>query len=162
MIERIHLDPKLEKCLDVLKKGSRRACLAADRASAIIEDLRRGEIPPGDICAFTRYGEARIKGCRKYNLGAGYRLITLKQGSNLYLLFVGTHDECDRWIENNREHLPLEMIAERCRTLDRTVRQKQLVGKPSPLSDLESEEDWIPALSDGDLRIIFSGLVENK
>lgn len=87
MIERIHLDPKLEKCLEVLKKGSRRACLAADRAAGIIEELKRGEIPPGDFCAFTRHGEARIKGCRKYNLGAGYRLITLKQGDDLYLLF---------------------------------------------------------------------------
>ncbi|MCB2145526.1 MAG: hypothetical protein KQI81_03565 [Deltaproteobacteria bacterium] len=162
MIERIHLDPKLEKCLEVLKKGSRRACLAADRTAGIIEKLQRGKIPPKDVCAFTRYGEGRIKGCRKYNLGAGYRLITLKQGDDLYLLFVGTHDECDRWIENNRERMPLEMIAERCSTVKRSFREKARPEGQPRQPDMESEEDWIPPLTDHDLRIIFSGLVEGK
>lgn len=158
MIERMHLDPKLEKYLATLRKGSRRACLAADRVETIIMEVKRGKLPPEEKCTFTRNGEARIKGCRKYNLGAGYRLVTLKQGDDLYLLFVGTHDECDRWIENNREHLPLEMIAGRCRTVARS-RPKQTVARPSTPPDMEPEEDWLPPVTDRDLRFVFRGIV---
>lgn len=162
MIERIHLDPKLEKHLAALRKGGRRKNLVADRVVTIIDEVKRGQLPPEEVVAFTRNGEGRIRGCRKYDLGAGYRLITLKQGDDLYLLFVGTHDECDRWVENNRLHLPLELIAERCRTISRSVPDKI----PSSKSDLpnrqEPEEDWIPPLSDRDLRLVFSGLLDNK
>ena len=162
MIERIHLDPKLGKCLTALKRGSRRACLAAERVESIIEELKRENISPGQVCAFTLNGEARIKGCRKYNLGAGYRLITLKQGTDMYLLFAGTHDDCTRWIENNREHLPVEMISDRCSTIERTARKKRSSKKSSLIPDMEPDEDWTPPLSDRDLRIIFSGLVGEK
>jgi hypothetical protein len=159
MIETIHMDPRLGKCLAALRKGGRRACLAAERVEAIIAALKRGRTPPGQVCAFTRKGEARIKGCRKYNLGAGYRLITLKQGNDLYLLFAGTHDECTRWIENNRDHLPLEMIAGRSRSVRRPAGRKAPETRCDPPPEPQPEEDWIPALDDRDLRIIFSGLV---
>lgn len=101
----------------------------------------------------------RVGRCRKYNLGAGYRLVTLKQGSDLYLLFAGTHDECARWIENNREHLPLEMITERSRTVQRPVGRKPATAETSPSPDIEPEEDWISSLDDQELRVIFSGLI---
>ena len=159
MIARIHVDPKLEKGLANLRKSSRRATLAADRVESIIAELERGILPPGDICTFTKNGDARIKGCRKFNLGAGYRLVSVKQGNDLYLLFVGTHDECSRWIENNRQRLPLEIINGRCRTIRRSGKAKTGDVEPSPTRDVESEGDWIPPISDQDLRIIFSGLV---
>jgi hypothetical protein len=162
MIQRIHLDPKLEKILAGLRKGDSRRNRVADRVEAIIAEAKRGQLPPEEVAAFTRNGEARIRGARKYDLGAGYRLITLKQGDDLYLLYVGTHDECDRWVDNNRVGLPLELIAERCRTISRSVPDES----PSRQSDLqnhpEPEEDWIPPLSDQDLRVVFSGLLGNK
>jgi len=159
MIENIHVDPKLDKCLTAMRKGSRRACLAADRVDAIVADLKRGGTPPGDLCTFTRNGEGRIKGCRKFDLGAGYRLVTLKQGSELYLLYAGTHDECSRWVENNRSHLPLEMIAGRSQTIRWYGRKSASPSTPSPAPEMEPEEDWIAPLSDHDLRLVFCGLV---
>lgn len=162
MQQRIHVDPKLEKCLAALRKGGSRACLAADRVETIIAELKRGETPPSQVCAFTRNGEARIRGCRKFNLGAGYRLITLKQGDDLYLLFAGAHDECARWIENNRDHLPLEMIADRSETIKRPARAKVPAAENSPPPEPEPEPDWLPPLDDRDLRIIFSGLIQGK
>lgn len=162
MIEHIHLDPKLEKHLSALRKGGRRESLVVDRVEAIIAEVERGRLPSSKICSFTRNGEDRIKGCRKIDLGGGYRLITLKQGEDLYLLFVGTHDECGRWVENNRLHFPLEMIAERCRTVNRSLCDGSPPEKPLPKPRLESDEDWIPPLSDQDLRIVFRGLVGNK
>lgn len=162
MIERIHLDPKLEKSLAVLRKGDRRKNLVADRVEAIIDEVERGRLPPEGVAAFTRNGEGRIRGCRKYNLGAGYRLIALKQGDDLYLLFAGTHGECDRWVENNRVNLPLEWIAERCRTIIRSTPHEKPSAKSCSLNRQEPEEDWIPPLTDQDLRVVFSGLLGNK
>lgn len=159
MIETIRLDPKLEKCLAALKKGGRRACLAAERVEVIIAALNRGETPTGQVCAFTLNGEARIKGCRKYNLGAGYRMITLKQGNDLYLLFAGTHDQCARWIENNRDHLPLEMIAGRSRSVRRAARKMPGAAASPPPKETEPEEDWIASLDERDLRMVFCGLI---
>jgi hypothetical protein len=161
MIERIHLDPKLEKILAVMRKGGRREKLVTDRVEAIIAEVKRGQLPPEEVASFTRNGEGRIRGCRKYDLGAGYRLITLKQGEDLYLLFVGTHDECGRWVENNREHLPLEMITGRCRTVER-ARPKQAMTRASAPPRMEPEEDWLPPVTDRDLRMIFRGLVGDK
>jgi hypothetical protein len=162
MIQRIHLDPKLEKILAVLRKGDSRRNRVADRVEAIIAEAKQGQLPPEEVAAFTRNGEARIRGARKYDLGAGYRLVTIKQGDDLYLLFVGTHDECDRWVDNNRVGLPLELIADRCRTISRSVSDE-----PSPVVSClqnrpEPEEDWIPTLSDQDLRVVFSGLLGSK
>jgi hypothetical protein len=162
MIEQIHLDPKLEKNLAALKKGSRRESLVADRVDTIITEAERGRLPSSKTCKFTRNGEDRIKGCRKIDLGGGYRLITLKQGKDLYLLFVGTHDECGRWMENNRVIFPLEMIAQRCRTVNRALFDDSPSLKHVPEPELEPEEDWIAPLSDQDLRMVFSGLVGKK
>jgi hypothetical protein len=159
MIENIRVDPKLDKCLTAMRKGSRRACLAADRVDAIVADLKRGGTPPGDLCTFTRNGEGRIKGCRKFDLGAGYRLVTLKQGNDLYLLYAGTHDECGRWIENNRNHLPLKMIADRSESIRWSGGKIIPPPAPSSPSETEPEEDWIAPLSDHDLRLVFCGLV---
>ena len=163
MIENIHVDPKLEKCLTVLERGGRRACLAADRVRSIIAELRQGEIPTHEICSFTKNGEARIKGCRKYDLGAGYRLVTLKRGIDLYLLYAGTHDECGRWVENNREQLAIEMIGQRSTTIKRPAANRASKADCKDLSnqEREEEEDWIPPLDDQDLRIIFKGLIQS-
>ncbi len=120
-------------------------------------------MPTHEICSFTKNGEARIKGCRKYDLGAGYRLVTLKRGNDLYLLYAGTHDECGRWVENNREQLALEMIGQRSTTIRRTT--AKCASKTScrglPDQEQEEEEDWIPPLDDQDLRIIFKGLIQS-
>lgn len=163
MIKKIHLDPKLEKCLASLKKGSRRACLAADRIETIIAELKGGQTPPGALCAYTRNGEARIKGCLKFNLGAGYRLVTLKRDRDLYLLFAGTHDDCARWIENNRDQLDLETIAERSRMVRRAPVQAtaDLPAADAPLDDA-ADEEWRPPVDDRNLRLIFSGLVNGR
>ena len=163
MIDRIHLDTKLDKCLAALKKGSRRACLAADRVETIIAELKAGQTPPQELCAYTRRGEARIKGCRKFNLGAGYRLVTLKQDNDLYLLYVGTHDACARWIENNREQLLLDVIEDRCRTLKRRPPAESGSGQqPAPPPECSADDDWLPPIDDKDLRMIFSGLIEGR
>lgn len=50
----------------------------------------------------TANGENRIRHCRKYNLSDGCRLITIFNQDTHIFVFLGSHDECDDWIEKNR------------------------------------------------------------
>lgn len=62
----------------------------------------------------TKYGEYRIRKCVKYDLGCGYRMITIWRNHDIFVSYVGTHDECDRWLENNRWQ-DFQILKERCR-----------------------------------------------
>lgn len=92
-----------DKLLNRLRNAGGNASLAARNADELINKLEKGDNAPGDIGRQTKHGEARIKNCLKYNLGNGYRLICVKQRWHLVLLYVGTHDDCDLWLDKNRE-----------------------------------------------------------
>jgi mRNA-degrading endonuclease RelE of RelBE toxin-antitoxin system len=99
----IHREASFKKALKALEKGDRAASAAAERAKEIISKLAAGEHQAIELQnRRTHNGELRIGGCRKYNLGGGYRLVCIKQKSRLLATFVGSHDDCNRWIENNR------------------------------------------------------------
>jgi superfamily I DNA/RNA helicase len=67
---------------------------------SIMERLRQGEDVSNKI---THKGESRIKGCIKYELGSGaHRLVTVHTSHFIYLLFVGSHDDVDRWLDSKR------------------------------------------------------------
>lgn len=159
MIKDLYLDVRILKHLKLLKRSGRQAALAAARAEEIIVSLEaRGRVP---ACAggLTKHGELRIKGVRKYDLGSGYRLITFKQARRLFLLFAGSHDNCDRWLENNRE-LPLAQIEPRCRhrIIEARVQGSKASLKPRTPPPQKDHYDPFPAISDNDLRRIFCGL----
>ena len=89
--------------LKILARGDKKASLAAQRAEEIIERLASGDSQAIEIVSRrTKHGELRISGCRKYNLGGEYQLVCVKQDGRLAATFVGSHDDCNRWIENNR------------------------------------------------------------
>ncbi|MCG6877597.1 MAG: hypothetical protein LJE96_00335 [Deltaproteobacteria bacterium] len=99
----IHRKANFRKSLETLARGDKTASLAASRAEEIIEKLASGDYQAIEIVSRrTKHGELRINGCRKYNLGAGYRLICVKHEGYLVATYVGSHDDCNRWIENNR------------------------------------------------------------
>lgn len=159
MSQQIYLDPRIFKKLDLLRRSGKKALLAATKTEEIVSRLQRGGIIPDKVGTVTKHGELRIKGVMKYDLGSGYRLITFKQGSLLFLLYVGTHDDCHRWIENNRE-LTVEQVEERCIDLpacecDDGSDDYQLLS----LLDDEEEYDPLSDVSERELRAVFSGLV---
>jgi hypothetical protein len=158
MIGELYLDTKVLKQLEGLRRSGKKAALAADRAETIIAGLKTRGRMPDTAATPTRYGELRIKGVRKYDLGSGYRLITFRQGQRLYLLFAGSHDNCDRWLENNRE-LPLDLIEARCRRYRIQVGAKA-AGTSTRWKSPPQEENDDPqiAIDDSDLRRIFCGL----
>jgi hypothetical protein len=99
----IHREASFRRSLEILARGDKTTSRAASRAEEIIEKLASGDYRAIEILTWrTKHGELRINGCRKYNLGGGYRLVCVKQEGHLVVTYVGSHDDCDRWIENNR------------------------------------------------------------
>lgn len=99
----IHREASFKRALDSLSRGDKKASNAAERAEEIMTRLASGDSQTLELqTRRTRHGELRIDGCRKYDLGGGYRLVCIKHEGHLVATFVGNHDDCDRWIENNR------------------------------------------------------------
>lgn len=154
----VYLDPRIHKNLELLNRSGKKAALAAGKAEEIITRLQAGGVIPERVGTVTKHGELRIKGVMKYDLGSGYRLVTYKNGQRLFLLFVGSHDDCHRWIENNRE-LTADQIQERCVMLPVDESDG---GCIEIMDETELEEeafDPLASVSERDLRQVFRGLV---
>lgn len=96
-------DPAFEKCLEDLRaEGGNSAALAKKADEIIGKILSFGGTNPTAVRKATRWGEHRIRRCVKYDLGCGYRMVSVRSGSLVVFLYVGTHDECARWIRNNK------------------------------------------------------------
>lgn len=74
---------KVRKCTNLAKKGKNP------------EEVFRGLKP-------TRHKEERIKKARKYNIGRDCRLVVKVEKQYVMFLFVGYHDDCERWLNRNR------------------------------------------------------------
>ena len=73
---------------------------AAREASRIIGSLTSGM---EELNRLTQHGESRIQSCQKYDLTEGFRLVTVRTEGFIYLLYVGSHQDVDRWLDRNRE-----------------------------------------------------------
>ena len=162
MITRLYLDAKLDKQLLALSRSNKKAARAAEQAQTVVRKLQAGKFASIDASATTKRGEQRIKGCIKYDLGAGYRLVTLKQGKALFVLFAGSHDDCHRWIENNRE-LPIADIRRRSLRIpvENLHNQVQCGNTDKEIMGREEPNDFSEELDDRHLRAIFSGLIQS-
>jgi hypothetical protein len=162
LISTLYMDAKLDKQLQALSRSDKKAALAVERAHEIVGKLQAGSLSLVDAGSTTKRGEQRIKGCIKYDLGSGYRLVTLKQGRDLYLLFAGSHDNCHRWIENNKE-LPVADIRRRSRRIvvDRSHTQVKCNDTDNKTMDLNEADHFSQELDDRQLRAIFSGLIQS-
>jgi superfamily I DNA/RNA helicase len=73
--------------------------VAARKACEIETKLRLGM----DVGSQTTdHGETRIKNCSKYDLGNGYRLVTVQQADVIVFVFIGDHDSTQRWLDRHR------------------------------------------------------------
>ena len=83
-----------------LRRRGNQHLRAYNTACMIIESLRYGV---EELNKLTNHGENRIKHCRKYDLSNdAHRLVTVHSDGFIYLLHVGTHDEADHWLDQNR------------------------------------------------------------
>jgi hypothetical protein len=159
-MKHVKISAKVERRIKSLEQSGKAGKVIAKKAERVIENIKSGCLSDHmeQKGMFTKYGEKRIKHCRKYDFGSGYRLITLQKGSTILVPFLGTHDECNRWLETNNKS---KQIA---------AGNGTLVSVPCKSQEVEdTTSDECPELcmgearhdiSEHDLRIVFRGLVE--
>jgi hypothetical protein len=161
MIRYIHSNTRFEKMLNAMRTSEKMAVAAAKKAEEIIQNIRQnGDSPLSELGKFTRHGEFRIKNCIKYDIGKGYRFVCVKDDDSLYLLFVGTHDTCSAWVENNRNFIP---DPNRTNILTYTVEHSQEDDTTDGPEHNEPDYDdlLLEKITDNDLKIVFNGLVNS-
>jgi len=162
----VHRTPTLDRCLDELRRKGGVPSQVAQKADELIRLITRTK----DECLreqfrFTRNGEYRMKYCRKYDLGCGYRLVLLQKGRHLVLLYAGTHDDCFRWIEHNKK-MDYQIDNTTC---SMPVKRTERPEDPASGKDLKGiflvdkyEAELMSRINDRILRKVFSGLVEHE
>ena len=158
MIRYVHSNPRFERMLASMRSSEKMAVSAAKKADEIIRNIiRNGDTPLSVLGKFTRHGEFRIKNCIKYDIGKGYRMACVKDQDSLYLLFVGTHDDCSAWIENNRNYSP---DASRKSLITFEVTQVVALNTSDAVQIEPDYEDLLLArITEKDLKTVFRGLI---
>ncbi|HNI36718.1 MAG TPA: 3'-5' exonuclease [Pseudomonadales bacterium] len=81
---------------------------AVNQVLAIITNITKGVEDPFVGISTTNHGETRLKNCIKYDLSKFCRLVTVHEKNKIFLLFFGTHDDVDKWLDRNRGCLVAE------------------------------------------------------
>ena len=71
----------------------------ADKIMALLGRIGYGD--PFEGLPLTNHGESRIPNCVKYNLGDGWRLVTQQTDKACIFVYVGDHEDVDRWLNNH-------------------------------------------------------------
>jgi hypothetical protein len=163
----IHRTSLFDQCLKGLQKKSGAPEMAAKKAEEFIRVVSGQDgLAIREKFSFTRHGEARIKNCRKIDLSAGYRLVCLLKDGQLVLLYVGSHDECSRWLMRNRRVNYEFKEAEHADSASREqIHMKE--DEPAVLDEDkqcidEYEADLMSKIDDTVLRKVFSGIVNGR
>jgi mRNA-degrading endonuclease YafQ of YafQ-DinJ toxin-antitoxin module len=98
----IHQTRRFAKQFDALATAGKNERDAGRRAEEVISRLRYDPCDTAAENKRTHHGEQRLDRCRKYDIGCGFRLVAVKRGSRLIFTCIGSHDDCQRWLENNR------------------------------------------------------------
>ncbi len=153
----IHQTRRFAKRLSYFNNAGKIERIVADRARQIIADLQKNLLDEKAECKRTIHGELRLNDCRKYDLSCGFRLIALKRDNRLIFTYIGSHDDCQQWIENNRNYqdsiksTAIPLVSEAPLACPTPSPNDQ------PLPD-EYEEQLRAQIDDQVLRSIFAGL----
>lgn len=61
------------------------------------------EQDPFEGLQVTNHGETRIDKCVKYDLAGRARLITVQDEKVVFFLFLGNHEDADKWLDRNKD-----------------------------------------------------------
>ena len=158
MIRYVHSNPRFERMLDAMRSSEKMAVSAAKKADAIIANIvKNGDSRLSVLGKFTRHGEFRIKNCIKYDIGKGYRMVCVKDREDLYLLFVGTHDDASAWVENNRNFTP---DPSRKNLITSEVEQTgDVKADLNTFQEPDYEDILLSRITEKDLKNVFRGLL---
>lgn len=87
-----HFDRSLKEAK--LGGNSRKAAI---KVSAVLGSL--ADRDPFAGLSLTNHGETRIPKCLKYDLGDGWRLVTVQDSRTCGFIYVGDHDDVDRFLD---------------------------------------------------------------
>lgn len=131
----------------------------SEKVFSILGLVAAGESRPFRDLKLTKHGESRIRGCRKYDLGDGYRLITVIDGIYCLFCFVGKHDDCDKWLMINSglrvnadKHNTLSIVYQSGETVENLIRREPAPSPGTILTRLSEEyqnellEDFSPVI----------------
>ncbi|MFH1977255.1 MAG: hypothetical protein ABIJ52_17165 [Pseudomonadota bacterium] len=163
MIRFVHREKRFEKELESLQKSGEKASAVARKAEGIIVILTQRGCPDLKRAGrLTGWGEHRVNGCIKYDLGDGFRMICFKRGDHFYFSYVGTHDDCHRWLNRNRSRH--NRVGKREAVT--TVVEKEKPEKKSFQENREEEWDYdeqlMAQVDEKILRKIFGGIWEKR
>ncbi|MBU1342275.1 MAG: hypothetical protein KKE44_04510 [Proteobacteria bacterium] len=103
--------------------------------------------------ALSHSGELRLKAGIKYRLGNGYRLVLSVKKDCLFVLCIGSHDQCDKWLEKNRGEEAFSFSGQEKVLMECSRKEKfQNMGFSDEKSDLFGH------IEDRILRQIFQGI----
>jgi len=161
----LYISRNIDRYLEKLHMRGKQGALVVSQYHQILECIRQARWRSSLInCKRTKNGEYRLKNCVKYDLSHGYRLVTVKDGFNLFITFIGSHDQTDRWIETHRFDCfcedDLTYFSERIDT-DETITTEKFSESLPPGSSLESDEyekQLAEKIDDTVLKMVFQGL----
>jgi len=160
MITTICLDTKFKKRLEEYRREGGVTSFIARKAVNIINKLRCGEkVAYYQIARITRNGELRIKNCIKYDLGNGYRLVSLRQETCLIFIYIGTHEDCDRWLQRNQDR-KYKINCSRNIVISNQKHADDIIRKKNDDYAEEYEKNIIAKIDEKTLRKIFSGICD--
>ena len=164
MVRFIHLERRFEKELEALWKHGETGETAAQKAEELIAALTRNGPPDiKKVWKLTGWGERRIEGCLKYDLGDGFRVICFRRGETLFVSYIGTHDDCHNWLDHfSGRH---NWVAKENGTTITVQLSEPSEGPEAVPSDEDFDEDYddllMEQIDDKTLRKVFSGLLKN-
>jgi hypothetical protein len=159
----IHREKRFDKELELLRSQGEKARVAAKRAEEVLAKLtQKGWTDLKHVAKLADHGEHRLDGCIKYDIGGGFRLVCFKRGDHLYFSYVGTHDDCHRWLNQskNRPHLvgkrdAVTTIVEKIKS--ETIQNLEVEEEKPDYDDL-----LMAKIDENILRKIFEGLVRGQ
>jgi len=164
----LYRDPLFDRTLAELRAQGGYAAVAADKAEVFIDLLIGTNLSGGrHRFRFTRKGEYRIRNCRKVDLGCGYRIVCIQKDQRLVLIYIGTHDDCFRWIDRHRTaEYDLDGVSADAWVPIRTGRPGELpkggqICEENRFAE-EYEDSLMDRIDDAVLRQVFSGLIERR
>ena len=104
-----------------------------EKASGIIQAISLNGVAHIRNFPITNHGETRIKSCVKIDLGGGYRIITQRRNKYVVFLFVGSHDDCESWLNKNKGiEIAHDKESGTLRSIFKSARESGVILAPDP------------------------------
>lgn len=162
----LHIARSLDKQLEKLSTSCKKSELAVLKCRQLLSDIREYGVQHESVLTKrTRKGEQRLKNCVKYDMGGGYRLVTVMVENHLFVTSLGSHDETDQWFDRHKND---DFIAENPHySRERICLSRGASNPTSPAAEQPIETDAYEAqleakLDETILLLIFQGLNRNR